>query len=261
MNIFNNYIPREYLALKINYCRLQLEKLPVVKVYSCNSGERSNKRIIVDNHKYDPRYEPGKQYYALWQKRDRLEKELRIYQAIWDANFQGVPCPDCKPHSANRVICVDTNKPVILNREYFDSLKNDANTSYSKPENNMFNGIKYRSAAEKEIAIFYTEMGIPFKYEPEIHIKGLVKPVYPDFLTYIEELDNCKFHEHFGMKDYADYIKDSKIKFSNFINAGLVQDVDVLFTQSMNDAHFDPRHLSAKLNAAIYGTICFNNPL
>ena len=261
MNIFNNYIPREYLALKINYCRLQLEKLPVVKVYSCNSGERSNKRIIVDNHKYDPRYEPGKQYYALWQKRDRLEKELRIYQAIWDANFQGVPCPDCKPHSANRVIYVDTNKPVILNREYFDSLKNDANTSYSKPENNMFNGIKYRSAAEKEIAIFYTEMGIPFKYEPEIHIKGLVKPVYPDFLTYIEELDNCKFHEHFGMKDYADYIKDSKIKFSNFINAGLVQDVDVLFTHSMNDAHFDPRHLSAKLNAAIYGTICFNNPL
>lgn len=261
MNTFNNYIPREYLALKINSIHAQLEKLPSVRLYKYGSTDSRKMRVIVDDHKYGMNTSNGKQYYALWQKRDRLEKELRIYQAIWDANFQGVPCPDCKPHCANRVIYVDTNKPVILNREYFDSLKNDANTGYSKPENNMFNGIKYRSSAEKEIAMFYTEMGIPFKYEPEVFLKGLVRPVYPDFVTYIKELDNCKFHEHFGMKDYADYIKDSKIKFSNFINAGLIQDLDILFTHSVNDTHFDPRHLSAKLNAAIYGTICFNNPL
>ena len=61
-----------------------------------------------------------------------------------------------------------------MNKEFFDSLKNDANSKYPKPTNNPFNGIYYRSAAEREIAIFYTEMGIPYKYEPEIMMKGLV---------------------------------------------------------------------------------------
>lgn len=260
MILMNSYIPREYLALKINYCRQQLKQLPVVKVYRFRTGESENKRVVINNHKYDSRFEPGKEYYDIWKQRDQLERELRIYEAIWYAYFEGEPPEDCEPHKANRVIYVDTNKPVIMNKDYFDSLKNDADTTYAKPDNYKFNGIKYRSAAEKEIAIFYTEMGIPFKYEPEIFIKGMVKPIHPDFVLYLRELDTCKIHEHLGMRDYADYIKNTKIKLSNFIGAGLVQDLDVLFTYSTDDTHFDPRHLSAKLNSAIYGTICMNKP-
>ncbi|MBR4556310.1 MAG: hypothetical protein IKO15_02410 [Clostridiales bacterium] len=260
MILMNSYIPREYLALKINYCHQQLKQLPVVKVYRFRTGESENKRVVINNHKYDSRFEPGKEYYDIWKQRDQLERELRIYEAIWYAYFEGEPPEDCEPHKANRVIYVDTNKPVIMNKDYFDSLKNDADTTYAKPDNYKFNGIKYRSAAEKEIAIFYTEMGIPFKYEPEIFIKGMVKPIHPDFVLYLRELDTCKIHEHLGMRDYADYIKNTKIKLSNFIGAGLVQDLDVLFTYSTDDTHFDPRHLSAKLNSAIYGTICMNKP-
>jgi hypothetical protein len=103
-------------------------------------------------------------------------------------------------------------------------------------------------------------MGIPFKYEPEVFIKGLVKPIHPDFVLYLRELDTCKIHEHFGMREYADYIRNSKTKFNNFLNAGLVQDLDVLFTHSTDNTFFDPRHFSAKLNGAIYGTICMNKP-
>ena len=202
--------------------------------------------------------EPGSDLYRIWKQRDQLESELRIYEAIWYAYFKGEPPEDCGPIKANRIIYVDTNKPVIMNKDYFDSLKNDADDSYPKPDNYKFNGIKYRSAAEKEIAIFYTEMGIPFKYEPEVFIKGLVKPIHPDFVLYLRELDTCKIHEHFGMREYADYIRNSKTKFNNFLNAGLVQDLDVLFTHSTDNTHFDPRHLSAKLNGAIYGTICMD---
>ena len=256
MELFSTYIPREYLALKINYLRQQLEMLPVVSLQKYSTGDISKFRVAINNHKYSSESERGKKSIQIMHHRERLEAELQVYRAIWDANFRFDPPEDCKPHPANRVIYVDTNKPVILNRAYFDSLENDADTSFPKPVNYEFNGIKYRSAAEKEIAIFYTESGIPFKYEPKVFLKGVAKPVFPDFVPYFREIDNCKFHEHFGMTGSSDYLKISKLKFGNFVNAGLIQDVDVLFTTSNDDTFFDPRHLSALLNAAIYGTIC-----
>ncbi|MBR4429712.1 MAG: hypothetical protein IKS75_00260 [Clostridiales bacterium] len=260
MELFNTYIPREYLALKINYLKQQLELLPVVKVGEHIIGGTKYTRVSVDSHRYDLGSLNGNKYYDIWKTRDTLTRELNVYQAIWDSNFKSDPPKDCEPHPANRIVYVDTNKPVFMNKAYFDSLENDANTSYPKPDNYEFNGIKYRSAAEREIAIFYTESGIPFKYEPKVFLKGMAKATFPDFVPYFEEIDNCKFHEHFGMSDYSDYYKTSKIKFSNFANAGLVQDLDVIFTTSNDDTSFDPRHLSAKLNAAIYGNICMNKP-
>ena len=148
-----------------------------------------------------------------------------------------------------------------MNKVYFDSLKNDADNSYPKPTNYFFNGIYYRSAAERDIAVCYTEMGIPFKYEPEVYLKGLVKAVYPDFVTYFEELDNCKFHEHFGMKDYSDYQRITKIKFNNFVNAGLIPGLDIIFTHDTDAITFDPGYLASKLDSAIYGTIHANKAL
>ena len=260
MDLMNNYVPKEYLALKINYCRQQLERLPYISMHEHIIAGEKTKKLIIGDHKYRLNSEKGQMYYKFMNLRTQLERELRVYEAIWDANFIGEPLADCEPIKANRIIYVDTNKPVIMNKEYFDSLKNDADESYAKPDNYKFNGIKYRSAAEKEIAIFYTEMGIPFKYEPEVFIKGLVKPIHPDFVLYLRELDTCKIHEHFGMREYADYIRNSKTKFNNFLNAGLVQDLDVLFTHSTDNTFFDPRHFSAKLNGAIYGTICMNKP-
>ena len=258
MNNLNKYIPKEYLALKINYCRQQLDQLPYVSLRG-NIVIVSAHRTVVNGHRYSLTSQNGMHYLDLLKTRDRLERQLTLCQTIWDCNFRGDPSPECIPHKANRILYVDTNKPVIMNKEYFDSLENDANDTYIKNDNYRFNGIKYRSAAERDIAIFYTEMGIPFKYEPRVMLKGLVKPVYPDFVPYFEELDTCKFHEHFGIKNSSDYFSTTKFKFGNFANAGLIQDLDVIFTFDTDDTWFDPRYLSAKLNAAIYGTICLNN--
>ena len=97
-------------------------------------------------------------------------------------------------------------------------------------------------------------MDIPFKYEPEITIFGLPKPINPDFVIYLKELDNCKIHEHLGMKNSADYLRDSKTKYNNYLGAGLIPGIDILFTQDTDDMPFDIRLLSAELNTAIYGT-------
>ncbi len=90
-------------------------------------------------------------------------------------------------------------------------------------------------------------------------LAGLNKPINPDFIIYIEELDTCFIHEHFGMKDSSDYLTTTKTKYGNYTNAGLIPDLDILFTHDTGEMPFDIRCLSAKLNAAIYcKTITFS---
>ena len=255
----DRYIPKEYLALKINYCRKQLEQLPVVKMQERMLNGTVKNRIIVDSHRYSLNTQIGKELLVKCQIREKLERELNVYEAMWNYKFAD-PVPSLDPVNIPKMLYTGSTEPVIMNKEYFDSLKNDANASYPKPVFYPFNGTFYRSAAERSIAIFYTEMDIPFKYEPEVKHIGLRKPVFPDFVPYFKEIDSCKFHEHFGIMNSSDYIRDSKIKFGNFTNAGLLQDLDFLFTYSTEDTCLDPRYLSAKINALILGSmVCIDS--
>ena len=255
MNLTDKYIPREYLALKINYCKQQLNELPVVKLYVHTVEGIQKQQVVVDNHKYLLESPSGQKYYKIKLFRDSIESDLKIYEEIWKRNFTGTPPNEFQPDSIIRTFYTGDNNKTVMNRSFFDSLKNDANTKHPKYKSNFFNGIYYRSASERDIAIFYTEMGIPFKYEPEIMIAGLVKPINPDFVIYIRELDNCKIHEHLGMKDYADYLRDTKVKYCNYTGAGLIPGQDIIFTHDTDEVPFDIRYLSAKLNNAVYGTM------
>ena len=260
MKITDKYIPREYLSLKINCLRQRLDQLPKGSLCKHKMKGVLKNVIKTDGHKYCLDTQAGKEYYDIFLEREEIEKQLQIYEAVWDINFKGAPVPECSPCRIKRYLSISPDQQVVLDKAYFDSLKNDDNTKYQKYKSNLFNGIYYRSAAERDIAIYYTEMGIPFKYEPSITIAGLVKPVNPDFALYIKELDSCKFHEHLGMKDYADYLRDTKVKYSNYLGAGLIPDVDIIFTHDKDDAPFDIRYLSAKLNSAVYGSIICRDP-
>ncbi len=254
MEYLDKYIPREYLALKINYCKKQLAELPVVVLHEHNVDGVLVKRVSAGGHRHNLDSIKGKRIYDDWLKRDELVRELNLYEAIWDFYFKGPP-PDYCSRKIIRTIAVDYNQKIVMDKTFFDKLKNDANTKHPKNSNYYFNGINYRSAAEREIAVFYTEMGIPFKYEPEITLLGLPYTINPDFVLYLKELDTCKFHEHLGMKHSADYIRDTKTKYSNYTGAGLIPDIDILFTHDTDNMPFDIRYLSAKLNGAIYGTL------
>jgi hypothetical protein len=260
MEYLNKYIPKDYLALKINYCRKQLAMLPSVSVTDRGRNGIIRKKISVDNHVYSLDSKRGDEYYRIWLKRDEIERQLQIYEAIWGSHYKDSPLPECNPHKVKRTLNVDGENLTILNRAYFDSLKNDDNTKYPKNLYNFFDGIYYRSSVERDIAIFYTELGIPFKYEPSVMLAGLAKPINPDFVLYIEELDNCKFHEHFGMKDSSDYLSLTKVKFGNYANAGLVPNLDVLYTFDTEEFPFDIRYLSAMLNTSVYGTAIIHKP-
>jgi len=258
MEIMNKYVPKEYLALKINYCKKCLNEIPDYSVADRIKRGKLRKVIKANNHEYFLDSKLGKEYLKNMHKRKQTECQLKIYETIWSCHFNDEPLPECMPHKVIRTLHIDTDKQVVMDKAFFDSLKNDDNSKYIKYKSNYFNGIYYRSAAERDIAIFYTYLGIPFKYEPSIMLAGLYKPVNPDFIIYIEELDTCFIHEHFGMKESSDYLTTTKVKYSNYTNAGLIPDLDILFTHDTGEMPFDIRYLSAKLNAAIYcKTIAF----
>ena len=257
MEYLDKYIPREYLALKINYCKKQLAELPVVKINECLKNGSLTQKVIVDKHRYNIDSQNGREYLSCGLLRKELKRELALLEAVWNYYYK-TPVPTLEYNNAGRMILVSNNNPVVMNKAYFDSLKNDANDNYPKPSFYPFNGTLYRSASEREIAIFYTEMGIPFKYEPEVFLNGLRKPVYPDFVPYFKEIDSCKFHEHLGMMGSSDYIRDSKIKFGNYTNAGLLPGIDYMFTYSAEDTALDPRFLLASINSLVFGSMICN---
>lgn len=255
MEINNRYIPREYLALKINYCKKQLAELPEVRVRTSRPDSKTASTILLGNHRYAFNSTKGQKLYNLLCLRESLECKLLFYNVIWNSYFKDLPLSDCLPQKVQRTLFVDYNKHITMNKAFFDSLSNDTNKKYPKNTNYLFNGINYRSASERDIAILYTELGIPFKYEPSVSLAGLPNPINPDFVLYIEELDTCKFHEHLGIKDSSDYLRITKIKYGNYTNAGLIPDLDILFTYDTAEMPFDIRYLLAKLNASIYGSI------
>lgn len=252
MERLEKYIPRDYLGLKILYRRRQFEQLPEVKLVYHKIGGVLQKRVMIGTHKYRLDSDKGRKCMDMYNRRTRLQQELTYYEALWSSHFVGEIPPDCMPHKVNRRLRVTYDQSVVMNKAFFDGLKNDSNTAYPKPKSHYYNGTYYRSAAEKEIAVFLTDSGIPFKYEPEISLVGLSSTVTPDFVLYIEEIDTCIILEHLGIRSSIDYERESKLKYGNFTSAGLVIGMDFLFTHDNEVAVFDLRSLESKLNEAIY---------
>ena len=255
MNIVTPYIPREYLALRINYCKQQLAELP-----EAVRRERSIKGIkrdvyVYNHHAYLPDSKTGLQLQQAIQKRAEINSKLSIYTGIWDSAYVCAPPTDIEPRKIRRRYIDCIGKQVFLDRKFFDSLKHDSNPYYPEHKIHYYNGTNYRSAAEADIARFYTEQGIPFKYEPEIWLFGMKTPIYTDFVLLIEELDLCKFHEHFGLKNSADYTRKTSTTYNNYSGAGLLPELDVFYTYDVNDVPFDIRSLSTKLNSAVFDSL------
>ncbi|MCR5327709.1 MAG: hypothetical protein K6E12_02485 [Saccharofermentans sp.] len=255
MQILTPYIPKEYLALRINYCRQQLDALPEVSTTNRLIKGIRREVYVYKNHAYLPNCKTGKQLQLALEKKTEIESKLSIYEGIWNSAFIGTPPPDINPQKIRRRFIDASGESVILDRKFFDSLKHDSNPYYPEHKTIYYNGTYYRSASEAAIARFYTEQGIPFKYEPEIWLSGMKNPIYTDFVILIEELDLCKFHEHFGLKNAADYSRKTSTTYNNYSGAGMLPELDVFYTYDVDDVPFDIRSVITKLNSAVFDSL------
>lgn len=255
MAILEPFVPREYLALQINYCKQQLAMLPEVSMtYHKRRGEnirifKCNSRTITADSRN------GQELEIIYGQREELTRKLSRLEGLWNSEFRGTPPSYIEPRKIQRRLHISSTGSVIIDSKFFNSLKNDADPNYKESKTCFYNGIYYRSAAEVEIARYYTENGIPFKYEPAIWLKGLNKPIYTDFVILIKALDLCKFHEHIGMKNSANYDRITSVKYNNYSGAGLVPGLDTIFTYDIPGAPFDLRTLPIKLNSVVYSSL------
>jgi hypothetical protein len=255
MEILEPYIPKEYLALKINYCRQQLACLPKVTKTNRNIHGVLREVCILNSHAHTVESKEGKALLDICRQRERYICDISKLEGLWNCYFKGTPPSDIEPRRIIRYLYSSFDERVMLDGNYFDSLKNDADPNHRENKVFYYNGIYYRSAAEADIARFYTENRIPFKYEPEIWLKGLNYPIHTDFVILIKELDLCKFHEHFGMKNSVNYNRLTATKYNNYSCAGLIPELDIFYTYDTNDVPFDIRSLYTKLNSVIYNSL------
>ncbi|MBR4404172.1 MAG: hypothetical protein IKT10_03570 [Clostridiales bacterium] len=255
MTILEPYIPKEYLALKINYCKQRLAELPEV-VVTQRSVRGVKKTVLVNNsHIYSFETKIGQELFACFKMREQLLSDLTKYEGLWYSTYRSVPPEDLKPAQKIRKIYLSDSESAVMNSKFFESLKHDSNPFYPEHKTCFYNGTYYRSAAEADIARFYTEQNIPFKYEPEIWLRGLNRPIYTDFVILIKELNQCKFHEHFGIKYSVDYTRKTATTYNNYSGAGLLPGLDLLCTYDTPDVPFDIRSLHTKLNTVIYNSL------
>ena len=255
MQILDPYIPREHLALRINYCKKRLAELPEVTMKQRIIRGTKKDVLLSENHMFTADSSGADRLRNHMKEREKLLCDLSKYEGLWNSSFRGLPPEDIMPQEIERKLYINNNKFVIINSDFFDSLKHDANPFYPEHKTHYFNGTYYRSPIEANIARYYTEKDIPFKYEPEIWLKGLNRPIYTDFVILIRELNQCTFHEHFGLKNSADYTRKTATTYINYSGAGLLPGLDVFYTYDLDDVPFDMRGFNAKLNSVVYNSL------
>lgn len=114
-----------------------------------------------------------------------------------------------------------------------------------RPEDVAFlteRGEKVRSKSEKIIADKYHMLGIPYRYEYPVFLKGL-GIVHGDYhLLDIRERTTV-IHEHLGMMQKEDYCLKSLTKMEAYAENGYILGVDILFTFESTDHPLSPEVL------------------
>ena len=99
-------------------------------------------------------------------------------------------------------------------------------------------GEKVRSKSEKIIADKLYALGIPYRYEYPVHIKGY-GTVYIDFVILDVKTRKEIYYEHFGKMDDPDYINKNLPKLQSYPQNGIVLGKNFIATFESSKHPFD----------------------
>ena len=148
MSIVTPYIPREYLALRINYCKQQLAELP--NVVRSERNIRGEKKTVLasGSHYHMINSTSGRKLTEVIQRREELSCELLKLEGLWDSTFRGMPPADIEPRKIKRRFIDSTGESVIIDGKFFESLKHDSNPYY--PEHKKLTIITARTTDQPQ---------------------------------------------------------------------------------------------------------------
>ena len=223
-------LPKELHALEINCIKQRLAALPVVKIRYVRRNGKESKIALADGHQYSVYSSQGAGLAVIADERMRLNEELVRLQAAWDAVYFEPVTKMLMPHPVKRTFLGYGGHPIVLDRSFYDSLTAESNPKYPEHKKYFYNGVYYRSKSEREIARVYTDLGFEFKYEAGILLNSSTKMTYSDFVLWDRITESCFVHEHLGLKSLADYAHNAVTTISNYTSAGMLPNVDVIYT-------------------------------
>ncbi|MBQ7247057.1 MAG: hypothetical protein IJS22_03080 [Lachnospiraceae bacterium] len=103
-------------------------------------------------------------------------------------------------------------------------------------------GERMRSKSECMISDLLRELGIPYKYEYPVKLRGY-GTVYVDFLLLNTTTRDEFYYEHFGMVDDPKYAKTMFDRLGAFISSGIIPGKKLIFSFERSDSPVDLRQV------------------
>lgn len=216
--------PPQYLKAKLSLIDQEIKSLPDVRLG--NHGGRvvvrqcsrvNGKRRV---REYSADKKEGKILFGQSEYRKKLLKVKKQLEIILK-NAPEVPDIDLSK--------VDT----FYNKEMWEKIRT-RDEFEKKQKGYPYKDYMMDSRAEMIVAQCLDSLGLMYKYEPRIIIKG--EEYYPDFIVYLPEFQRCFFIEFLGKLNDDKYISRNEFKLMDYLNSGMVINRDLLLFCGYEDS-------------------------
>ena len=233
------FLPIKVHAVKLEYLRLKLEKMP--HGYFCSRRGRRAVAITYDpanpkcssrsSRVYYTSTKRGKIYSEVINNYLNIKSEYDYLLSGWNSTYVIAP-PRVK------FPIKQFHDPHHMNNAYYESQK-EKQGKYV-PENPTISEYgEFKSKNELMAATALKQMDIPFKYETELYIEETDEKINPDFLINFFEIDRCSYLEVLGMNDKGDYAVRTSAKINSYSRGEYRPGREVIYVLMYDKYNFD----------------------
>lgn len=254
-----NYLYKDTHALKINWLRTQLSKLPRGTIVAHGNIEHvivypKRELNIKNRFQRSLATDEGKQLAAQVIRYSEYAREFKELETLWKQTYR-IPVPTinvCNEMLYQRKENDMVTPRLVLDERAYECMVPKKN-NHPKDRWIEFNGVLYRSIQERIIAEVITAFGWDFKYEVSYKYDNNIMSC--DFTIYIRELGRVVLLEFLGMMDSERYLLKVKKKMGEYASMGLVEDKDVIYIFADEKDSINTRLVAHKLNMIIMNYI------
>lgn len=118
------------------------------------------------------------------------------------------------------------------------------------PEYYSLKGERVRSKSEVIIADMLYQMGIPYRYEYPLYLKGLGE-IHPDFTVLNVRERKEIYWEHFGMMDEAEYSEGAVRKINSYMQNGYFEGDKTIYTYETRKSPLNQRLIKKMIERSL----------
>ena len=232
-------LPIKVHAVKLEYLRLKLEKMP--HGYFCSRRGRRAVAITYDpanpkcssrsSRVYYTSTKRGKIYSEVINNYLNIKSEYDYLLSGWNSTYVIAP-PRVK------FPIKQYHDPHHMNNAYYESQK-EKQGKYVPDNPTISEYGEFKSKNELMAATALKQMDIPFKYETELYIEETDEKINPDFLINFFEIDRCSYLEVLGMNDKGDYAVRTSAKINSYSRGEYRPGREVIYVLMYDKYNFD----------------------